>query len=448
MELISHISWRRSSVYCNSSILANSNYTIRRSSLTCQYGCTNSITLSFLCIEYSVEGDWSYLEGHGTYTLPYFNCNDVNTVTLGTVGGAWVDPFGSWNISTTFSLTIREDAGKINSSPLVISFPYLYLQEYHYYTIPLAVNDPDNDQIRCRWATHVECSSVCNSIPGAILDSDSCTIRYSAINGTGLKVAAIMIEDFLPSSSIPLSSVAHQFVVKIIDSSQLSCTSPPRFITPLQGTCIKIPPNSLFTNQLRAISDCSNVAITSIQIIAPIGTSKGGIQHVQGTSQYYTNITWMPTADQQNYTHFLCLMAVNTENLASEQSCIKLAAGYHPPTPLLESATPNPQLIYPSNNILQIMFDRKIQRPSTSAFIRFYRLREVVYQIDSSSSLEVAFNGKILTIMPNYRFTEGNVYYVNFDEGVVESVEGCHLGNKPIHSEMFWTFKVISLPGK
>ena len=211
--------------------------------------------------------------------------------------------------------------------------------------------------------------------------------------------------------------------------------------------CINIPPNTLFTNQLRAISDCSNVAITSIQIIAPIGTTKGSIQHVQGTSQYYTNITWMPTANQQNDTHFLCFMAVNLGNLASEQSCIKLAV-YHPPTPLLGSATPNLQLIYPTNNILQIMFDRKIQRPSTSAFIRFYRLREVVYQIDSSSSLEVAFNGKILTIMPNYRFTEGNVYYVNFDEGVVESVEGCQLGNKPIHNKMFWTFKVIGLPGK
>ena len=389
------------------------------------------------------------MEGHGTYDLSYFPCNDINTVTIGTVDGDWIRPFnGFWNISTTFSPTIRDDTGKINSSPLVTSFPYLCLQAYNYYTIPLAVSDPDNDQIRCRWATGVECLSVCSNFPGAVLDSDSCTIRYDAIYGTGLKVAAIMIEDFLPSSSIPLSSVAHQFVVKVNDSSQLSCTSPPRFITPVQGTCIIIPPNTLFTNHLRAISDCSNVAINSIQIIAPIGTSKGGIQHVQGTSQYYTNVTWMPTANQQNVTHFLCLMAVNSENLTSEQSCIKLAAGYHHPAPLLGSATPNPQLIYPSNNILQIMFDRKIQRPSTSAFIRFYRLREVVYQIDSSSSLEVAFNGKILTIMPNYRFTEGNVYYVNFDEGVVESVEGCQLSNKPIHSETFRIFKVISLPGK
>ena len=236
MEIVSHISWRRTRVYCNSSTLADSNHTINTLSFACQYGCTSSITISFLCIEYSVEGDWSYLEGHATYTSPDFPCIDTNTVMIGTVGRFWVTPFGSWNISTTFSLTTRNDTGKINSSPLVTSFPYLYLQEYHYYTIPLAVTDPDNDQIRCRWATGVECSSVCNSIPGAILDSDSCTIRYNTINGTGVKVAAIMIEDFLPSSSIPLSSVAHQFVVKISDSFQLSCTSPPRFIAPLQGT--------------------------------------------------------------------------------------------------------------------------------------------------------------------------------------------------------------------
>ena len=96
------------------------------------------------------------------------------------------------------------------------------------------------------------------------------------------------------------------------------------------------------------------------------------------------------------------------------------------------------------------MFDRKIQRPSISAFIRFYKSREVVYQIDTSSSLEVNFDGPNLTIVPNYAFTQGNNYYVNFDEGVVvESVEGCHLSNDPILSETFWTFEIInSIPGK
>jgi len=64
------------------------------------------VTLRFLCIEYSVEDNWSYLEGHETHV---FNASDINTVTIGTVSGAWVYPFGNWNISTTFSLVTRAD---------------------------------------------------------------------------------------------------------------------------------------------------------------------------------------------------------------------------------------------------------------------------------------------------------------------------------------------------
>ena len=446
MEITVHLSFKRSLSHhnCDSNTLATT-FGSRR--YTCQYGCEGSVTITLFCIEYSAENDWSYVEGHKTHV---FNVSDINAVTIGTVSGrAWVNPYGNWNVSTTFSLVPRADTGQINSSPRVVSFPILHLLEGHHYNISLAVIDPDDDRIQCRWANGIECSSVCNSIPGAVLDPNSCTIRYQANFGIGLKAIAIMIEDFLPSSFIPLSSVAHQFLVEVVNISQLSCPSLPWFITPLQGKCINIPPGNRYTEQLIASSGCSNVSITSIQIIGPISTSKSGICHIHGTNNYSTNITWMPTANQQNDTHFLCYIAVSSENITSEQSCIKLAVGYYPPAPLLESATPNHQFVYPSNNTLQIMFDRKIQRPSTSAFIRFYKSREVVYQIDTSSSLEVNFDGPNLTIVPNYVFTEGNNYYVYFDGGIVKSVEGCHLGNNPILSETLWTLEILNLvPGK
>ena len=454
MEITSHISLKRSDsrYYCDSNTLANSNTTIVTMNFYCQYGCHGSITISFFCIEFSAENDWSYLEGHKTHV---FNVTDIDAVTIGTVNGDWVYPYGRWNISTTFSLVPRADTGEINSSPRVASFPKLHLLEGHHYTIPLAVIDPDGDEIWCRWANGTECLSVCNSIPGAVLDPNSCTIRYHANNGTGLKAIAIMIEDFLPSSFVPLSSVAHQFLVEVVSISILSCSSPPWFITALQGVCINVTPNTSVSLNLLANSSCLNVFITSIQFIAPIGVSKGELYllnqqvHGQHTNNYYINIIWIPTANQQNDTHFLCYIAVSSEGLTSEQYCIKLAAGYHPPVPLLESATPNHQLVYPSNNTLQIMFDRKIQRPSTASFIRFYKSREVVYQIDTSSSLEVNFNGRNLTILPNFIFTKGNTYYVYFDKGVVENVEGCHLVNNATLNETLWTFEVINLmPGK
>ena len=447
----------RSNLFCNSSRLAKSGITFVASELqiSCQYGCSDSaISLPHYCIEYSVEDDWTYLEGHGAYN---FSFNDI-TATIGNIGYAWVAPFDNahWNISTTFSPITRPDTGQINSSPRVASFPYVYLPRAYRYRyryrklnaiIPLAVSDPDNDIIRCRWANGTECRGVCNNFTGAWLDSESCTIRYlSRYRGTGLKVAAIMIEDFLPGSSVPLSSVAHQFLVKVVNVPR-SCYSLPRFVPPTlsQGTCINVPPGTIFTRQLTATSGCSGVTITAIKIIAPNGTSKGELCHVLGTNKYSTNITWTPSVSQQNDTHFLCYVAVSSNNLTSQQSCIKLAAGYHPPMPLPETATPNNLLYSSSNATLQIVFDRKIQRPSTPAFIKFYKFGEVVHRIDTSSSSEVEFHGQTLTIVSNYSFVEGVMYYVNFDEGVVTSIEGCHLSNEPIHSETFWKFQMINL---
>ena len=444
MEITSHYSRRG---YCdtvgNTDTINITILTVR--AFDCQYGCQGSVNISFICIEHSVEDDWKYFTGHEMHV---FNVTDINAVTVGYYDSQWVSPFsGGWNISVTFSLVPRADTGKINSSPRVaLNFPKLDLLEGHHYNISLAVIDPDGDTVRCRWASGTECRRVCNRIPDAVLDPNSCTISYHANFGIGLKLVAIMIEDFLPSSVVPLSSVAHQFIVKVVDISRLSCASHPQFVTALQDTCI--PSGTLYTGELIANSGCSNVSIAAIKIITPIGARKGELQHIVGTNNYYTNITWMPTDNQQNDIHFLCYIAVSSERLTSEQSCIKIAV-YHPPSPLRKSATPSHQFVYPSNNTLQIMFDRKIQRPSTSAFIRFYKSGEVVYQIDTSSSLEVNFDGPNLTIVPNYVFTEGNTYYINFDNRTVESVEGCHLGNIPILSETFWTLEVINLiPGK
>ena len=442
MEITSHISWRRSNIYCNSSrVVNNDNISVTTTGFSCQYSCQDSINIPFFCIEYSVDDNWSYVEGH---EIVIFNVSDKNAVTIGTVGCCYLS-FSNWNISTTFSLVTRTDTGEINSTPRVISFPFVNLLEGQSYNISLPVFDPDNDNIRCRWAVGIECSSACNGIPGAVLDPDSCTIIYRAIHGTGVKAVAVMIEDFLPYSCKPLSSVAHQFLVNVVSSSQSSCPSPPWIVTPLQEACINIPPGTSFTYNLIFNSGCTYVSVTTIHMIALVGAYKGEPQHIQDTNNYYTNITWTPTIDQQNDIHLLCFVAVSSENLTSEQSCVKLAAGYHPPTPLPESATPNNQLVYPSSNTLNIMFDRRIQRPSSSAFIKFYGLGDLVYQIDASLSPEVNFSRENMTISPNYVFTEGNVYFVNFDEGVVESIEGCHPVNKPILNETFWTFEVMYL---
>ena len=75
MEITSHLSWRWGSGYCSSNNTITTTFTF-----DCQYGCQGSISVPFLCIEYSVEDDWSYLEGHKAHV---FNASDINTVTVG-----------------------------------------------------------------------------------------------------------------------------------------------------------------------------------------------------------------------------------------------------------------------------------------------------------------------------------------------------------------------------
>ena len=154
-------------------------------------------------------------------THVFSHTTDVNTVTIGSIGGLWSSEVnGTWNISTTFSLTTRNDIGRINSSPRAATTPLLRLQEGCEHIIPLAVSDPDNDTIRCRWAVGKECGGICNKFPGAYLNGDLCTIKYYANYGTGIKAVAVMIEDYASGSSHPLSSVALQFLVLVFSSTQ------------------------------------------------------------------------------------------------------------------------------------------------------------------------------------------------------------------------------------
>ena len=237
MEVSYQISWKRSRSghECNSTHVTNGTLFRGGSKIKCQYSCSGTIVspISYVCTYFSVEDDWSFGEYHITHN--FNSVSDENTLTIGTVGGDWIAEVGhgNWNISTTFSLVVRADTGKINSSPRVLPTAPLRLQQGCNYTIPLPVSDPDNDTIRCRWAVGTECSSICNQFPGAVLNSSSCAITYNATYGSGIKAVAIILEDYTPGSTHrPLSSVALQFLVLVFNSTQ-PC--------PTKTKCFRLP---------------------------------------------------------------------------------------------------------------------------------------------------------------------------------------------------------------
>ena len=265
MEISYRISWRRNST-AGGNCASRGSFITGEDEIECQNGCSGIITdMEYFCTDFSIDENWSF----GEHTVTYNFGSLSGIVTIGTEGRAWIEPFrGDWNISTTFSLTPREDIGDINSSPQAVTIPVIRIQEGCNNTIPIAVSDPDNDIVRCRWAVGVECAGICHddAFAGATLDSDSCTISYVANDGTGFRAAAIMVEDFLPGSLQPLSSVAIQFLAFVASSTQ-ACNQNPTFVdpTPANGICVTIPPGETFTTQLLADSISSTSQILEIQ---------------------------------------------------------------------------------------------------------------------------------------------------------------------------------------
>ena len=410
--------------------------------------------MTYACISYDVADDWTLGVNYNRHSRDLSSYADT-TITIGFTGWRWVEPFvGYFNISTTFSLMIRNDTGRINSSPRATSFPTIRLQEGCNHTIALPLSDPDGDIIRCRWAEGIECASVCNMFPGAELHSNSCTIQYEANMGSGRIPVAIMVEDFIPESSELLSSVALQFVVVVYSSDEISCYQMPSFVRPtiLHGSCVAIPPGATITTQLIAVSGrgSSNapVSIVEIQTLSPVGTTVGELAQIPDSNSYYVNVTWAPGTSQQNLTQILCFTAINSDQLASDQSCINLLPGYYPPAPIRETAMPNQEIIYPSNTTWHITFDADVERPSIVAYITFneYTSDEEIYSIDVSQSPEVTFEQpNTISITPSYTFDDQTKFYITFTRGVVQGIEQCRPGNEPISDKNFWTFETVDL---
>ena len=65
---------------------------------------------------------------------------------------------------------------------------------------------------------------------------------YAANQGVGYRAAAIMTEDFLPGSTVPMSSVGLQFLMFVFNSTR-PCSDTPEFIppTPEDDLCVAIP---------------------------------------------------------------------------------------------------------------------------------------------------------------------------------------------------------------
>ncbi|XP_033106419.1 uncharacterized protein LOC117108507 [Anneissia japonica] len=451
IEISWRISWRRSysGLYCDDGTIANGALVSGQGQLICDISCSNRVGLSFYCTDFSVGEDWT--SGVNTVTFdagtPSFEMrfSGRDWISLAVSNGL------SWSLPMSVNLTLRQDIGRPNSSPLSSITPIIRFQHGCNHTLIIPVTDPDEDTVRCRWAVGSrECGSVCGGLPFALLEESTCTIRYEAKYQLGWHAVAVMIEDFAsPLSASPLSKIPLQFLVNVFSSNGL-CSSAPEFVnpTPKDGACIGVPENDTYVQAIVVRSGGVGVGISAIETVSPLGFSKTGVSQVENNDQlFYVNVTWTPTNQQQGE-NILCYIGENTAGQSTPQSCIKLVAGVSPPTIIPESLAPNPGAeITSSQSEWRLKFDKEFVRPSKPTFIRFYDGGgSLVYSIDVSSRPQVVYKSStdrsITITTEGILLLEKQKYYILMDSGVATGLELCGPESPPLRDRYYWTFTI------
>ncbi|XP_068694609.1 uncharacterized protein [Montipora foliosa] len=421
-------------------------------------GWWNIASTGFKCTDYSVDEDWTMGENNFTYTFP----SVAQEWVVSYQGCCWISslvkyPDGNWLVSTTVNLTRRSDTGKINSSPVSKSPAIVRFKEGCPQSFRIPVEDPDNDIVKCRWATYSESSRYNDSFPHSKLDERTCELRYNGNNGTvGTYAVAITIEDFPAGTTdfdsvAPFSSVGLQFLVKITEQNG-SCVDVPIFTesTPSDGECTEVQIGSAYRAVIEVKLQYLSRHVKEIVTSCPIGMQLMPLQYNASQGIYYRNITWYPSQYQVGQQLF-CFKAVDSEGSESEWRCITILVGLSN-TPRVVFGTQWP--MHPKSEIgpgltsLGIQFDRSIKKPRVSSYITLVLLpsENTVYKVDTlSHHVRISSNGTgLFFAFPKAALSMTGSYAILMDRGAVVGL-GCSFDGPPtpgILSVHDWVFNV------
>jgi len=458
VEITQRFGWRRdysTMTFCDDHSIAARNMTGETGDLVCRSGCPtvgqNLGSVRVYCTDYSVSNNW--MVGERSYVVWLPNSDDV--VTASFTGGQWISlayppQTGStarWEVRVTinFNATSRPTG---NASPVSKMSPVINMFHGCQYSVRLPAVDPDGDTIRCRWANSSlgECSHVCMSFPGAVLDEDRCTVSYNATGDVGVYAVAIQIDDFSsPTDVQPISSVPLQFLVNVSSAPSIACDARPTFVPPTEedGTCIAIPPNTTYTGILVSRSSGPDTHIVDITTQSPSGMKKSPLMDGLEDTERQVNVTWRPTSSQAG-TNLFCFVAVENTTASSDQSCVYFAVGINPPRLKLGSMTPT-GLIARDHSTWRVELDQATARPSRSAYIRFHDQRgNEIFSIDSATDPSVTItsstssSSSVLTFKTRHLFDENSSYYITIDDGVAVGRQSCGPRSTGVKRSDFW----------
>ncbi|XP_074622583.1 uncharacterized protein LOC141880862 isoform X6 [Acropora palmata] len=413
----------------------------------------------FQCTDFSVDEDWTMGEKNFTYTFASVSKEWVVSYQ----GCCWISslvkyPDGNWLVTTTINLTRRSDTGRINSSPVSKSPAIIRFKEGCPQSFRIPVEDPDDDVVRCRWATYSESSRHTDSFPHGVIDERACLLQYNARrSGTaGTYAVALTLEDFPVgttdfNSTTPFSAVGLQFLV-IISARSGSCADVPLFTkaTPTDGECTEVQIGLAYRAVIEVTLQDPSRRVTKIVTSSPVGMQLTPLRYDVSRGIFSRNITWYPSQYQVGQ-QLYCFKAVDSAGSESEWRCITILVGLSN-TPRVVLGTRWPR--YPSSQLgtglmrLSIQFDRVIKKPRTSAYIRLVLLpsEHTVYKVDTLSRNVVISANKteLLFTLPKAALSMKGSYAILIDRGAVVG-SGCSFDGPPtpgISSSQGWRFNV------
>ncbi|XP_035827926.1 fibropellin-1-like [Aplysia californica] len=317
----------------------------------CQKGCAGTPVLNsvnYYCMAANQKEGWEQGQDTFNYTFP-----SSGPFTVGYEGNAWMQLSGgrgngAWNVATTIDLRTRSDTGRSNTSPVALSKPLFNMQHNCNHTLRIPILDPDGDNVRCRWAVNDECLTVCNALPFARLDEQTCTLTFT----TGFTqtyqpgdffAVALTIEDFPPAPitlggstrktpSDSLSSIPMQFLIKTPPYPE-PCDWVPRFVspTPQERDVVMVEEGDTLNLPLTADNGkATNVKIAKIQVLGPVGLQQSALRQEVGQVNTFTkDLTWSTGASDVGE-HLVCAIPEDEKGKSGSPRCftIKIVSPY------------------------------------------------------------------------------------------------------------------------
>lgn len=311
---------------CNSISIFNGTLVDGGGNFECFEGCSGNLIspVSYYCTDYSVVDNWAY--GQRTFNITFPSTSD-NLYTFGYSSCCWASlvegGIGNWLLLSKANLSIRQDNGRINSSPISAMQPVVIVKKNCWYALKIPVLDEDDDVVKCRWANNSspdECKDACNGLKHSILDQKNCILYINTTLAIGRYVVALQIEDFgNEHDTNAFSSIPLQFIVRIYDQTTMCDEKPSVGIKAKVGSLISIPPNTMFHQTIIARS--ASPGISEINTVSPLGMLKSELlKYGSSNDRWYVNVTWTPRTEDIGI-QILCYTAIDVDRQASDQEC-------------------------------------------------------------------------------------------------------------------------------